>query len=156
MNLGPETQVILLFGGLCLAGVYGSWRRRSPDGGAFFLAMYRKESSPIWWRNLAGLIPVWTVAALLFTAAALLPRWAGQWLALATIVVAAIAFGLSYRVPAPFLPRWIRREIDMGRVGVARPDKGDWFLFVMVMSVAVIGIPSVILLVLVFHASVGS
>jgi hypothetical protein len=142
----------LVFGAGGVAGAFVSWRRLSPEHGAFLRVMYENRTAPIWLRNQVAMVPLWTIGSLLLGGAGLLPRLAAQWVALAAVVVATIAFGLSYRVPAPLLPTWLRQDIRQGRVEVASPDRGDWLLFVMAMAVAALGIPSVILLIVVFHA----
>jgi hypothetical protein len=40
-------------------------------------------------------------------------------------VIVELFVVLSYRVPAPFTPKWMLDEIEAGRVDVARPDEGD-------------------------------
>jgi hypothetical protein len=82
----------------------------------------------------------------------LLPRPLGQWVAAASLAVAYFAFALSYRVPAPFLPDWLRSDIEMGSVPVARPDKGDWLIFALATPFGILALPAAIVSIVVFHA----
>ena len=75
----------------------------------------------------------------MFAATALLPVGLARWLGLPALALGEVAFLLSYRVPAPFTPRWLRDEIDRGDTPVARPDRIDWLLFWFVLPVIVLG-----------------
>ena len=96
-------------------------------------------SSFIWLRNSIALYPVWAIGSLLFGFSVLLPRSLAQWALIVPLDLVAAAFFLSYRVPAPFLPGWLREEIRAGITPVARPDRFDWLLFWIVMPAIILG-----------------
>ena len=68
-----------------------------------------------------------------------LPRCPGAWLLVPALDVVAIALVLAYRVPAPFLPGWLRAEIDTGITPVARPDFGDKAILALFLTIFVLG-----------------
>lgn len=132
-----------------LAGMYAWYRSRRAETGLFARRIYVRESMPIFVRNV-GLMPIWGTGLLMGASLVLLPRWLAQWATIPMLVVVLVAFMLSYRVPAPFLPRWLRDEIEQGVTPVARPDFGDWLLFAAAVALAVIGIPAGVILIVVF------
>lgn len=84
---------------------------------------------PIWLRNALPLAPMWSAGVFLFASLVLLPVRVAQWTSLPAFGLCVAAFVLSYRVPLPFLPGWMRQEIRDGIVVAARPDRADWVLF---------------------------
>jgi hypothetical protein len=79
------------------------------------------------------------------------PRPFGAWTLILVIDLAALAFGLAYKVPTPLMPQWLRAEIETGDTPVARPDQGDWLLFWIVASMVVAANIGAVLLLLVFQ-----
>lgn len=129
-----------------------SWKRTRTKAAAIaFARMYERRSLPIFARNWIGLMWLWALAALLGATAVVVPRWLGQWLAVLIMGVAYAAFALSYRVPAPFLPGWLREDIETGRTSVARPDVGDWLLFAFGTVMVALGIPATLILIIGFE-----
>jgi hypothetical protein len=62
-----------------------------------------------------------------------------------------VVFALSYRVPPPLLPRWLRTEIADGRTPISRPDRGDMGCLWACLAFGALTVISVLLLVLVYH-----
>lgn len=145
--LGAPAFAIVV-GGIALF----SWRTTRTKAAAIsFVRMYERRSLPIFARNRLGLMWLWALAALLGATAVVVPRWLGQWVAVLIIGVAYVAFALSYRVPAPFLPGWLKEEIETGRTPVARPDIGDWLLFAFGTVMVALGIPATLILIIGFQ-----
>jgi hypothetical protein len=96
---------------------------------------YMNEVLPQYLRAGVAILPVLGCAGLAITTSFLLLDVPGapKTLTLLLFVGAALLMQLSwiiaYRVPPPFLPPWLRAEIDAGIVPVARPTRGDWVLF---------------------------
>jgi hypothetical protein len=97
------------------------------------------RDSPIWIRNGFPLLPLWAPGLLLFSLAAILPRQLALLPIYPALILIEVAFVLSYRVPAPFIPGWLRDEIVRGVTPVARPDRLDWILFWLVLPVIILG-----------------
>jgi hypothetical protein len=84
----------------------------------------------------------------LLSVVAIAPRWAQVWLAIAAFDVFLAAFAYSYVVPRRHLPAWLRSDIESGRIDEARPNRDDWLLFWMFMTLAVflnVGGPALVL-----------
>ena len=56
-----------------------------------------------------------------------------------------------YRVPAPFLPGWLRAEIDAGIRPVARPDFGDKVILALFLTIFVLGNIGLLAYLVFFH-----
>ena len=151
MTDSPMSAFAFLAGFAVLGLVYRWYASHSERGQATARRLYSSKSQFIWIRNGIALVPLWAPASLLLGGVALLPRTLGAWLSVPVITLAAVSFALSYRVPAPFLPSWLRDEIDRGTTPVARPTGGDWLVFWVVAPIGVLGIVSIVALVLVFH-----
>jgi hypothetical protein len=95
---------------------------------------------------------VWFVAMALLSVSAVLPRDVAVWVLLIAIDVSAAALALSYRVPQPLMPRWLREEISSGRTAVARPDRVDWILLWGVLLLFAIGNVSGVILIIAYPA----
>jgi hypothetical protein len=115
-----------------------------------FVAMY-SQGSPIWIRNGLPLAPIWACGALLLAILVWLPRVAAVVLLIPALGLMELAFVLSYRVPAPLMPSWLRREIELGQTQVARPTRLDWLLFWMVVPVCAVGIVCIPVLLALDH-----
>ena len=100
---------------------------------------YYGQNLPIFMRNFLALVPLWSAGGLIFGSLLLLPVGLARWVSLPALACIEAAFLLSYRVPAPYMPRWLRDEIDRGATAVARPDRMDWVLFWLVLPVIVLG-----------------
>ena len=125
-----------------------SWRGRNT-----FRRMYANERFPQWVRATISLAPVWFVAMALLSVSAVLPRNVAVWVLLIAIDVSATALALSYRVPQPLMPTWLREEIASGRTAVARPDRVDWILLWGVLLLFAIGNVSGVILIVAYPAS---
>lgn len=79
-----------------------------------------------------------------FALAAALPRPLNGWAALPATIIVGLAIVVSYRLPARWLPGWMRAEIDDGRLPMVRPDKMDWVLLVLFGLVYFVGVPSLV------------
>jgi hypothetical protein len=97
--------------------------------------MYSNTGAPIWRRNGVFAAPLLTPGMLLFGSLVLFPHPVNQIMVAPTFAFVLAAFVASYRVPAPFLPAWIRDEIDRGITPVARPTGSDWFVFAMIVPI---------------------
>ena len=124
---------------------------RTPRGVRSLRRTYCDESLPMMLRNAAAVMPLWATSWFFIGLLLFLPRWLAVWVVVFALVVMEIAFVLSYRVPAPFLPRWLRDEIEQGITPVARPDRMDWLLFAMVVALSIAGDISLVILIVVFH-----
>lgn len=109
---------------------------------------------PMFLRNYISLSPIWAMGLLLGGTLLLVPRDLGVWLFVPVIGLFAASFTLSYRVPAPFQPGWLREEIERGTTPVARPDRMDWLLYWLVVPMAILA-DSVLILILVFDGGSG-
>jgi hypothetical protein len=87
------------------------------------------------------------LCTLLFGISAVLPRPYGAVVATVAIVIASVAFIVSYRVPPPFMPRWMREEIEDGRLELVRPEGIDWLQFWIVVPLIVFGTFALIYLI---------
>jgi hypothetical protein len=116
-------------------------------------SLYSNSSLTLAVRNLPALAPIWVGMLLAYSTAVLVPRPTALWLVLVAFLLGTAAFILSYRVPAPLLPAWLREEVEAGRTLVATPTTSDWLLFWIVVPLAVLAIVSVPLLIFVFQGS---
>lgn len=91
--------------------------------------MYTNASYPHYMRVGILVTPLGALSALLFGISGQLPRAFGAAALTTAIVVAGIAFMISYRVPPPFMPGWMREEIEDGRLELVRPEGIDWLQF---------------------------
>lgn len=99
--------------------------------------MYQDSTSNIWLRNGVALAPVWGSGSAFFGALVVLPHVIGELLLAPTLALMFAAFAASFRVPAPFLPKWLRAEIDQGLIPLARPTRGDWVVLALVAPIAI-------------------
>jgi hypothetical protein len=148
MSSPPLVPVVFFaIAGISMFGLWiGSGRRERNREAA--RSLYRESSFPIWWRNGLGVAPLVGTGMLLFACALLVPRELGAWVLLAGVLLIGLGIALGYRVPAPFLPGWLREEIARGETPVARPSRGDWVLFWLVGPLLVCGIAAIIVLIL--------
>ena len=128
----PVLAFVFLGGSAVILAFFGLYADRSERIRATARRMYTNQASTIWLRNGIAVIPFFTPGFLLFGSLALWPREVGHFLISPALLLVYLAFAASYRVPAPFLPGWLRREVDEGVTPVARPDRWDWVVFVMV------------------------
>ena len=135
--LGVAVPIVLL--GLRFAAGRDEWVRSR------MLKMYAQDS-PLFFRNVMSLAPLWGAGALVFGLPFLLPKPWAAFLAKFGLAITLLAFVLSYRVPAPLMPGWLRDEMDADRVAVARPDRMDWALFWLVAPVGVLAIAGWVIL----------
>ena len=138
IGVSPTTTMSVLVVGM-LGPVIWYWLNATSRGRDRALGLYTSRSSPIWIRNCIALGPVWAVVAGLAFLVTIAPAEAARWLLATTVVVGLAAFAVSYRVPPPFLPSWLREEIEGGGFGMARPYRTDWLLFWLVVPFGVIG-----------------
>ena len=132
------------------------WRRaQSQSTGAFARAMYGRTSLPIFIRNAVATMPLITAALLGTAVAVVVPRPIGQWLVLLVLLPIEAAFVLAYRCPPSLLPRWLRDEIEAGITPRARPDWGDWLLFLVVVPLMVLGDLAGLILILFYSRPAG-
>jgi hypothetical protein len=107
-----------------------------------------RRTRPIFYRCAGPLGFLWGTGWILVSAIALVPTvWAAGLLMLPGLVMMQVAFGLSYRLPPALLPRWLRKEIQLGTIQAARPTTLDWVILAMVLPILVIadvGIPYLI------------
>ncbi len=148
---------VLLFLAVCaaVAALIRIYPMRSARGRNFARRLYTNESNLEAHRNFIALAPLWVTMCALFAVAVVIPRWAAQWILVPALAVGFISFLVSYRVPAPFLPRWIREEIVQGITRVARPTRGDWLIFWLVFPIGVLALISAVLLIVVFREGVA-
>jgi hypothetical protein len=112
---------------------------------------YSNEGYVLFKRNGIAVVPLLGPAVLLVGIALLLPRPMGAWLCVPAFVLFDLALVAAYRVPSPFLPKWLRAEIDQGSMPLARPDFIDWVYFAIVFSVVTLAIAGLPILIVVYH-----
>ena len=131
----------VLFGAVALAGpAYRIYAGRSERTRASVRRTYTNESLMIWWRNWIGVTPFFSLGFLLFGSFPLWPPPMGQVVTSPAVLLVYLAFAASFRVPAPFLPAWLRKEVEEGVTPVARPSRWDWVVLVFVTPLALITI----------------
>jgi hypothetical protein len=146
-------QVALaFFGASVLLIVFRIYATRSDRGRILARQTFTNRGTIPVFRNVVPLAPVLALGSGLLGAAVLLPRSVGPWLAIPAMFALGIAFLLSYRVPPPFLPSWMRDEIDRGELDAPRPDALDWALFWIVLPFVVLGPISIGVLIVVYDA----
>jgi len=100
--------------------------------------MYANTRAAIWLRNSIAVVPLWATGAVLFGSLALWPLSLAPFIVVPAMGFLVAAFGLSYRTPAPFLPAWLRTEVEQGLIPVARPSGSDWLTFAIVAALVVV------------------
>lgn len=147
----PATRIFLC--GLLFAtlGITGRLLAELPAKRRNFRRLYVDDRFPLLLRNTIAVAPLTALGMLSLGSLVLLPRWLAAWLALPALSVIALAVVLSYRVPAPFLPRWLRDEIEQGITPVARPDLGDRVILALILTIFVLGNISGLIYLVVFH-----
>lgn len=90
---------------------------------------YTNPLFPLMFRGAVGVFPILGLACGVLVVGLLLPRPLAQWFALAWLDLGGLAFLLTYRAPPPFMPQFLRDEIDRGVVPLQRPDWSDWLVF---------------------------
>lgn len=121
---------VFLFFGACGAVIvlFRVYADRSEQFRATARRMYTHHAYGIWRRNVIGVVPLLAPAALLFGLLAVWPLPIARFMVSPTIFLGLLAFMASYRVPAPFLPAWLRTEIAEGVITIGcgcRPSDGD-------------------------------
>jgi hypothetical protein len=97
--------------------------------------VYANEFLPLYFRNGVAIMPILGLAVMDAALMAVMltvpdvPRLPVLIMLVALALLGQVSWIVAYRVPAPFLPPWLRAEIDAGIVPVARPTPGDWLLF---------------------------
>ena len=151
MLIPTAAVMFLLFAGTAAAGVMvrllGDRSQRIRGN---LRRTYSNEASPQWLRNALPLVPIWAPASFMMGLLALTPRSAALILLVPVFALIEVGLVLAYRVPAPFLPGWLRDEIKRGVTPVARPDRLDWLLFWVVFPV-MIGGDFALILYVAFH-----
>lgn len=69
---------------------------------------------PLALRNTVAMAPIHALGGLLLAGTLVAPRALVAWLALASFLSFEIGLLMSYKVPAPLLPTWMKREIAEG------------------------------------------
>jgi hypothetical protein len=138
-------SVFVTFVGVGAAGVLGRlYLGRSARSRITARRLYTNKRAIIWLRNAIPLVPIWAPASFVMGTLVLFPRWVGEILISPTLALGLIAFIAAYKVPAPFLPTWLRTEIDEGSTPVARPGGWDWVILAFVVPIfvaSIVGIP---------------
>jgi hypothetical protein len=101
----------------------------TPAGRAQARRTYASRGYPLFFRLAPALSPLFACSALLIAAAGIAPRPLGALLFMLGAGSVGAAVAASYRRPPPLLPRWMRDEIEGGRLQEALPDGGDWVVF---------------------------
>jgi hypothetical protein len=110
------------------AGRWREWHRRQ----------YTDDRLPLLLRRSASLVPLASPAMLILFSPVFLPREAAAWLSVPLFALLLIAFVLPYLRPKALLAPWLRQEIEAGITPLARPDRGDWLLFAVVVPLFVV------------------
>jgi hypothetical protein len=124
-----RTFVVAFFLLAAIAALVTRWLARSPETSGYLRANYTDSRIPLALRNSLAFAPIYALAALFLAGTALAPPSLVPWLALAAFLGFEIGFVISYRVPAPFLPTWMKRQIAEGSLEPARPNRWDRPLF---------------------------
>lgn len=152
----PEVLLpVSFFIGCGAGGLFGWQRAQKAGGGRLLRQMYAERRSPVFIRLAIPLAPLWASASLGFALLVLLPRPVAQWLVLLVLLPIEAAFVLAYRCPPSLLPRWLRDEIEAGITPRAKPDWGDWLLFLVVVPLMVLGDMALPILILFYSRPAG-
>src|SRR5450432_3184310 len=147
-------NVLLIFVFFAAVGVVGALFRiyadHSEQARISARRTYANTGSPIWMRNGIAVAPLWCPGTILLGSVVLLPRSLVQIGIAPPIALLFASFVLSYRAPAPFLPRWLKMEIDQGLLSVARPNRWDWATLALIAPIAILTIIGVPLYVLAY------
>jgi hypothetical protein len=146
--------VVVGLGFLAAAGLtalMGVWGPRSERGRRILRGTYTNPYQPLVWRAWVGTIPPMVLAFVAMAAIALLPRGLAPWMVIGAIDLESLAIVLSYRVPQPFLPAFLREEISTGVTALARPTRTDWVILGLYVPLAIVGNIAWLLLVVVNH-----
>lgn len=117
------------------------------------LATYNNAYLPLFMRLSFVLAPLYATAIISFGLLAVLPRLWAAWLSILPFACLLAAFVLSYRVPQPLAPSWMRSETMSGHVLNATPDRVDWLMLWVVVPVMVAGLLALPVLIVVFHGA---
>jgi hypothetical protein len=117
--------VVAFFLLAAIAALVTRWLARSPETSGHLRANYTNSRIPVALRNSVAFAPIYALAGLFLASTAVAPPSLVPWLALASFLSFEIGFVISYRVPAPFLPTWMKREIAEGTLEPARPNRWD-------------------------------
>lgn len=152
MTMIPAVYVPIVAGLLALAIWLGS--EKYPRLRVSIRLQYEATYLPFFVRTGAAMIPPWALGVALFGLAAASPRNLILWVVLTAIDIMSLAFALAFRDPQPFIPNWLRQEIQEGLVRSARPERSDWvLLWFWLALVAFVNVAAPVYL-LAFHAGV--
>lgn len=108
-----------------IASLVTRWLARSPSTSGHIRENYVNSWIPLALRNSVALAPLYALASLFTSASLAMSPTINLWLVLAALLCFEIGVVMSYRVPAPFLPGWMKREIAEGSLEAARPNRLD-------------------------------
>ncbi len=112
-----------------IASLVTRWLARSPNTSGRLRENYTNSSMPLALRNTVAMAPIHALGGLLLAGTLVAPPALVGWLALASFLSFEIGLLMSYKVPAPLLPTWMKREIAEGTLEPARPNRWDRPLF---------------------------
>jgi hypothetical protein len=128
------------------AGLFWVILRIDPSQRGRVRRVYCGRSLGILFSNSVAVSPFWIAVSWLFAAVVVVPRPLGFLLAVLGGGAGVLGIALSYRVPAPFLPGWLRSEIDAGLIDVARPSRWDWVTFWLLIPLMTSGLVALVAL----------
>lgn len=147
MTRSPEELFVAFAGLAILAMGLRVFAERFERGRRLTRDMYTNASFPHYVRVGMAVAPLIALSALLLGISVLLARPYGAVVGTIAIVIAGISFMISYRVPPPFMPGWMREEIEDGRLELVRPEGIDWLQFWIVVPIILFGSISLIILI---------
>jgi hypothetical protein len=129
-----------------------AWADRSERGREAVRQFYINGAILHTVRGWIAMVPLLAPALILIGVGVFLPRSLGIWVTVPASALFGIAFVLSYQVPPPLAPRWMREELNEGRLQLMRPDKLDWLIFWIALPFVLLAPIGLIVLIVVYGA----
>jgi hypothetical protein len=144
---------LLVFGGAGIGILAMRWYADTSERGRDIARrLYLDQNRLLFVRAFVPVAPLIAASAFVFAIGAAVPNLAQAWLFIPAVILASIAFLMSYRVPPPLAPNWMREELDDGRLAPQRPGMADWILFWIVLPFIVLGPIAIAVLIVAFDA----
>jgi hypothetical protein len=113
------------------------------------MRLYSERGYPYFIRMAPAVGPPLGVSLLVLAVSMLLTMPTQAVVGLAGITLMGVSLLLGFRCPPPLMPRWMRTEIDAGRLMLARPEPIDRVQFwILVFATAVVPVGGALLLLL--------
>lgn len=144
---------LLVFGGTGMGILAMRWYADTSERGREIARrLYLDQDWLLFVRTFVPMAPLIAASSFVFAIGAVVPNLAQAWLFIPAVILASTAFVLSYRVPPPLAPNWMREEFASGRLAPQRPGTADWILFWIVLPFIVFGPIAIAVLIVAFNA----